>query len=111
MFKKLLAVAVVATVAFISLASPASAADRWGRSSYGSRSNCGSNYGSYNSYGSSRSNQDILFFPQQNQLIIRQDYGSGLSIYSSSPIVQYGADVPLYVPMQRPVNLPSWVRW
>ena len=44
-------------------------------------------------------------------MIIRQDYGSGLSIYSSSPIVQYGADAPLYVPMQRPVNLPSWVRW
>ena len=24
---------------------------------------------------------------------------------------QYGADAPLYAPLPRPVNLPSWVRW
>lgn len=108
MFKKLLLVAVVATVASISLASSVSAADRWGRSSYGGRSNYGSTYGNYNSYGSSRSNQDILFFPQQNTVIYRQDLGSGLSVYSSGPLVQYGADVPLYTaPMKNGFN---WVR-
>lgn len=92
MLKKLLVLAVVATVASISSTSSANA--DWWWSSRPSRS----------------SQTELLMFPQRNQMIVRQNYGSGISIYSSSPITQYGADAPLYVPMQRPFNRPAWAR-
>ena len=93
MLKKLLLVAVVASVASVTSASSANAG--WWSNSPSQSRNC---------------QPDTLFFPQQNQMIIRQDLGSGISTYSSSPIVQYGApgtrfdrfgNADVYAPMQR----------
>ncbi len=94
MLKKLLLVAVVASVASVSSATSANA--DWWWSNRASQPRC--------------NQPDTLFFPQQNQMIIRQDLGYGTSIYSSSPIVQYGApgtrfdrfgNADVYAPMQR----------
>ena len=101
----------------LTVASVTDAADRWGRSNYGTRSNSGYNSGGgFNSYGSSsRSSYGTrtYSFPQQNTIVIQQDLGGGNSVFSSGPLVQYGADAPLYVPQQQPINAPrGWLgRW
>lgn len=75
-------------------ASSVSAADRWGRPSYGH--NC-----YQQSYG-----MRFHAFPQQNTYIYQQELGSGITMYSTGPLMQYGADAPLYVPLQRAYNAP-----
>lgn len=78
-----------------------------------------SSSGRSSSVRSYRSN-DAILFPEQNTVILRQNLGSGLSVYSSGPFVQYGANAPIYVPQQQPMRfgipqnlntgIPAWVR-
>ena len=119
---------ILLTLALLALVTTtAAAADRWGRSSYGTNRYSGSgnfngygangvtNFNGYSSGSSSRSSYGTrtYSFPQQNTIVIQQDLGGGNSVFSSGPLVQYGADAPLYVPQQQPINAPrGWLgRW
>ena len=121
MKRLLLTLAVLALVT----ATTADAADRWGRSSYGTR--YGGSYnangyrnganlngynsrGGFNSYGSSSYGTRTFVFPQENTMILQQDLGYGTSVFSSSPIQQYGSSAPVYTPYQRAANKPAWMR-
>lgn len=74
-------------------ASVAFAGDYW---------NLSSNRYSY-SYSLTRCYDSFYAFPQQNTYIYRQDLGSGISIYSSGPLVQYGVQSSPY-----PVQSRGW---
>lgn len=101
------------TLALLALATTnATAADRWGRSSYGTRPSGYNNSGGFNSYGSRSSyGTRTYLFPQDNTMILQTDVGGGTSVFQSGPMTQYGAsNVPVYTPYQRAANKPWFAR-
>ena len=97
-------------MALVASTSAVSAADWWRWSSNRSSRSSVRNY----------RNNNTFLFPEQNTMILRQDVGSGISIYSSGPITQFGTDAPLYTPQQQPfrfgipqnlnTGIPNWAR-